>query len=236
MTFKNANEAFKHYFFQITEKGEDFSGTKAVFNESFSLQYPEQMVITEPERKFNQEYAEYEWQWYLSGNRDASEISERAKIWKNMMVPGTTEVNSNYGHFWQLNGQLARAVQELKDNPSSRRSIVVHYDVHELDRYKADTPCNVVLNFYIKDGLLNLTVFARSIDLVYGFCNDQYTFAKLMEMTAGELGCGIGGMHWFVTNLHVYERHFNMLPKRLGSFSFSDYPQFFHTQSNGSKN
>ena len=211
MKFKNANEAFKSLYLQINGSGKDFSGTKAMFNKSFTLENPMQMIITEPERKFNQDYAEYEWHWYLTGNRDASAISERAKIWKNMMVPGTTEVNSNYGYFWNKDGQLDRAIQELKKNPNSRRAIIVHYDINELERYDSDTPCNVVLNFTIVDGKLNLTIFARSIDLWFGFCNDQYTFAKLMNKVCFDTNTKLGEMHWFITNLHIYERHFDKI-------------------------
>ncbi len=41
-------------------------------------------------------------------------------------------------------------ISNIRFNPQSRRAIVVHYDIHELDRYKYDTPCNDILNFYIK--------------------------------------------------------------------------------------
>ena len=211
MIYKNATQAFEILFKDIMNLGEDFAGTKAVFNEVFTLVNATDKVVTTPERKFNTDYAEYEWNWYLKGDRDASEIAERAKIWKQMMVPDTTEANSNYGYFWKLNDQLQRAITELRFNPESRRAIVVHYDINELDRYKYDTPCNDVLNFYIKNGKLELTVFARSIDLVYGFCNDQYTFAKLMEMVAYQLEIDVGEMHWMVNNLHSYQRHYDML-------------------------
>jgi thymidylate synthase len=211
MIYKNATEAFEVLFVDIMQTNEDFAGTKALFNEVFTLANPSDKVINTPERKFNTDYAEYEWNWYLKGDRDASEIAERAKIWKKMMVEGTTEVNSNYGYFWNKNYQLSRVIQELKTNKETRRAIVVHYDINELDRYKHDTPCNDVLNFYIKDDKLHLTVFARSIDLVFGFCNDQYTFAKLMEMVAFQLDIPVGEMHWMVTNLHIYPRHYDML-------------------------
>ena len=210
MRYNNATHAFEVLHNDIMNLGEDFAGTKAVFNEVFTLVNPSDKVVTTPQRKFNTDYAEYEWNWYLKGDRDASEIAERAKIWKQMMVEGTTEVNSNYGYFWKLNDQLQRAITELRFNPQSRRAIVVHYDINELDRYKYDTPCNDVLNFYIKDDTLHLSVFARSIDLVYGFCNDQYTFAKLMEMVAFQLEIPVGEMHWMITNLHVYPRHYEM--------------------------
>jgi thymidylate synthase len=196
----------------VTKNGEDYAGTKALFNQSFTLLNPSDKVITTPERKFKEDYALYEWDWYLDGDRNAKDIASRAKIWYNMMVPGTDgEVNSNYGHFWNKNEQLTKAIAELRQNPNSRRAIVVHYDIEELHRYQYDTPCNVVLNFYITEGELNLTVFARSIDLWYGFGNDQYTFAKLMEMVAKELECGIGSMHWFITNLHVYDNFLNKI-------------------------
>ena len=211
MKFSNATMAFQELYKHISTYGEDFANTKAIFNVSFSLLNPSDKVVTTPQRKFNQEYADYEWQWYLKGDRDASEISERAKIWKQMMVPETTEVNSNYGYFWNYNNQLDRAIEDLKTNKETRRAIIVHYDINELDRYQYDTPCNNVLNFYIKDGKLELTVFARSIDLVYGFCNDQYTFAKLMEHVSEQTGYPIGSMHWFITNLHIYPRHYNLL-------------------------
>lgn len=211
-TYNNASEAFKELYSYVNSFGEDFAGTRAVFNECFTLENPQEKVINVPERKFNKDYADYEWEWYLKGDRNANEISERAKIWKQMMVPDTNgEVNSNYGYFWNYNDQLDRVIKDLKTNKNTRRAIVVHYDINELDRYKFDTPCNDVLNFYVKDDKLNLTVFARSIDLVYGFCNDQYTFAKLMELISKETGYPMGQMHWMITNLHIYPRHYNML-------------------------
>jgi len=213
MRFSNATEAFEWLFHHIDIAGENFAGTKAVFNKSFTLLNPEDKIITTPERKFNLEYAEFEWEWYLKGDRDAKKIAERAKIWKQMMIPGTTEVNSNYGYFWKYNDQLKRVIDDLKSNPETRRAIVVHYIPHEIDRYKYDTPCNDVLNFYIRNNRLDLTIFARSIDLVFGFCNDQFTFAKLMEKVAYELKIPVGEMNWMITNLHVYPRHYNLLEK-----------------------
>ena len=210
MIYKNPTDAFELLYNDIMSEGEDFANTKAKFNVSFTVDNPSDKVITTPQRKFNQDYADYEWEWYLKGDRDAKEIADRAKIWKQMMVPFTTEVNSNYGYFWNYNDQLNRVIKELIKNKNTRRAIVVHYILHEIDRYQYDTPCNDVLNFYIKDDKLHLTVFARSIDLVFGFCNDQYTFAKLIELVSEKTGYPVGQMHWFITNLHVYPRHYDM--------------------------
>jgi len=210
MKYKNATAALEGLYDQVSSEGEDFANTKAIFNASFSLQNASDKVITTPWRKFNKEYAAYEWSWYLTGDRDASEIAERAKIWKQMFVDGTTEINSNYGFYWKYNNQLARVIEELRERPQTRRAIVIHYHLDELDRYKYDTPCNDVLNFYIKDNKLQLTVFARSIDLIYGFSNDQYTFANLMQLVANSLNLEVGEMHFFITNLHIYPKHYNI--------------------------
>jgi thymidylate synthase len=209
MIYKNATDAFELLFSDINTNGESFAGTKAKFNVSFTLQDISNKTVTTPQRKFNEDYAEYEWNWYLKGDRDATEIAERAKIWKQMMVPGTSNVVSNYGYFWNYNDQLNRTIKEIKNNKETRRAIIVHYNLDELDLYKYDTPCNVALNFYIKDDKLHLTVFARSIDLWYGFGNDQYCFAKLMEKVSNETNYKIGQMHWHITNIHLYERHWN---------------------------
>ena len=213
MIYNNPTDAFELLYQDIMQDGVDFAGTKAKFNQSFTIEDPLEKVIKTPQRKFNQDYAEYEWNWYREGNRDAKEIAERAKIWKQMMIPGTTDVNSNYGYFWNYNQQLNKVINDLKLNKETRRAIVVHYLVQEMDQYKYDTPCNDVLNFYIKDNQLHLTVFARSIDLVFGFCNDQYTFAKLMEYVSKKINYPVGKMHWFITNLHIYPRHFEMFNK-----------------------
>ena len=211
MRFKTPTEAFEMLYSDIMNEGEDYAGTKALFNQSFTIEDPSDKTINTTWRKFNKDYAEYEWEWYLKGDRNANEIAERAKIWKLMMVPDTGgEVNSNYGYFWNYNDQLDRVVADLKRNKETRRAIIVHYDINELDRYQFDTPCNDVLNFYVKEGKLHLTVFARSIDLVFGFCNDQFTFAKLMEKVSKETGYHVGEMHWLITNLHIYPRHFEM--------------------------
>ena len=93
--FDNATDAFKQAYQYVNAYGQHYGSTKAIFNSSFTILDPLDRVITTSARKFNQEYSDYEWEWYLKGDRDASEISEKAKIWKQMFVGDTTEVNSN---------------------------------------------------------------------------------------------------------------------------------------------
>ena len=171
--FKNPTQAFEYFFDEILKKGEYCQNTYALYNVSFTVQNPQEKNIMTSWRKFNQNYANAEYKWYVSGDRDASEIAKRAPMWKNMMIDGTTLVNSNYGYYWKYNDQLQRVIDELSNNRETRKAVLVHFDLNNLHTHKFDTPCNIGLHFQIFNGKLNMTIFARSIDIVYGFCNDQ---------------------------------------------------------------
>lgn len=210
--FVNANQAYEVLAHLIEEDGVQVSNTKAIFNVSFDLVNPMSNLITNPKRKWSNEYADIEYAWYKTGNRRPNMVEERAKLWSTMK-DDQGYVNSNYGAWWLRNGQLDFAMSLLKEDKSSRRSVVVHFDPDEATsgQYRKDTPCNMVLNFFVThDNILdckqlNMTIFARSIDLVFGFCNDQYCFSLLLHDCAKTLGLSIGKMHYFITNLHIYD-------------------------------
>jgi thymidylate synthase len=204
--FPTANEAFKYFFRKIMLEGSIQDGTKLLFNESMKLYYPNDNEIDVPWRRWDKSYADLEYEWYKTGDRNPAMVEERAKIWKGIKDE-KGEVNSNYGYWWNRNGQLEKMIKLLREKPTTRRAVLVHYDVDQVDHYEKDTPCNIVLNFYIWNHTLNLHVFARSIDLVYGFCNDQYCFSKLMMEVADAVEVDLGFMFYTITNLHIYEKH-----------------------------
>ena len=51
----------------------------------------------------------------------------------------------------------------------------------------------------------------RSNDLIYGFTYDAPYFVSLQDKICLELGMEKGSYNHFATNMHVYERHFEML-------------------------
>jgi len=180
-----------------------FSNTQAMFNQSFVITAPEEVIIKHHERKWSLAYAQREWEWYESGDRSVSKMKKFAPIW-DKMHGGDEKVWSNYGWWWKLNDQFDKMVRLLLEDRSTRRAILVHYDPQLIDSFVHDTPCNVVLNFWIYAGQLQLTIFARSIDLWYGFCNDQFCFSMLMQKVAKLTDTKVGEMHWFITNFHLY--------------------------------
>jgi thymidylate synthase len=207
--YKTAQDAFEDLFVKITNRGRIVNGTKAIYNCGFYIQKPQDNLISTSWRKFNPSYAEYEWQWYLSGNRNADDISKRAPIWK-LMQDENGNVNSNYGYQWNRNGQLDNIINELKNNPDSRRAVITIYDGKEHHLHAKDTPCTLTISFFIVDNYLEMSVNMRSNDLVYGFCNDQYCFSELQKLVAQRLNIKVGGYYHFVVNMHIYERHYSM--------------------------
>ena len=205
--FKNADEAFDFYYGTIPNTGVDFSGTKAMFNQGFTILNPLDNVITSEVRGFNHEYAEAEWQWYLTGSPKAQTLGEIygkiPKIWQDM-TDGNGNVNSNYGSQWERAYQLDRVVAMLKDNPDTRQAAISIYDGKEISDYAFDTPCTYAVQFTIVNNRLDMCVTMRSNDLWYGFCNDQYQFSRLQEMVSKRLEIETGVYYHFAHNMHLY--------------------------------
>ena len=205
--FRNANEAYEYIHDRILQDGVDFADTKALFNVGFYITDPLDNKIINRERNWKQEYAEAEWQWYLSGDRNIDKLGELygkvPEIWKRM-ADKQGNVNSNYGWQWERTSQLDIIVQMLKDNPETRQAAISIYDAKEISDYTNDTPCTYAVQFTIIHGRLDMCVTMRSNDLWYGFCNDQYCFSKLQKMVSDELNIEPGVYYHFAHNMHLY--------------------------------
>ena len=206
-TFETANEAYEYFHNEIITNGIEFAGTKALFNIGFTIENPTNKVITNKERNWNEEYAAAEWAWYLSGNPRISALGELygkiPPIWRRM-ADENGEVNSNYGYQWKRNEQLENVINMLKRNPETRQAAISIYDGREIHKYATDTPCTYAVQFTIVQSKLYMSVYMRSNDLWYGFCNDQYQFASLQEMVAERLNLPVGTYYHHAHNLHLY--------------------------------
>ena len=210
--FRNANEAYEYVHDRILQDGIAFGDTKALFNVGFYITDPKDRKIINKERKWSEEYAEAEWQWYLSGNPYVYELGniygKVPEIWKRM-ANDAGKVNSNYGWQWQRKdyaelSQIDYIVEKLKNNKETRQAAISIYDGKEHQQYEKDTPCTYAIQFTIVHDRLDMCVTMRSNDLWYGFCNDQYQFSKLQEMISNELNIEQGVYYHFAHNMHLY--------------------------------
>ena len=206
--FYNANHAYNYLWDHIIETGVDFDNTKAIFNCGFRIENPMDNHITNPDRNWKADYAEAEWQWYLSGDNSIRKLGaiygKIPPIWVKMSNRKGL-VNSNYGWQWQRNNQLEYVIKKLKKHKETRHAAISIYDCKEHNNYKKDTPCTYAVQFTIINDKLNMSVYMRSNDLWYGFCNDQYQFASLQQLVAQRLNMDIGWYYHHAHNMHLYE-------------------------------
>ena len=207
-SFETASDAYDCYLHAIQNYGVDFGDTKALFNVGFIIKNPSLKMIHNEDRNWNVKYAEAEWQWYLSGDPSISKLGAIyglvPKIWQQM-ADSLGLVRSNYGWQWQRKNQIDKVVAMLKDNPKTRQAAISIYDGKEIDTYRKDTPCTYAIQFTVLNNKLNMSVYMRSNDLWYGFCNDQYQFASLQEMISERTGYEIGTYYHHAHNLHLYK-------------------------------
>ena len=205
-----ASEAFYKLYDLISDEGVEFGDTKALFDVSILMSHPNFNLIHEGhvERKWSLEYAQAEWQWYLSADCNIKKLGEIygkvPEIWKRM-ADDSGEVNSNYGWQWSRNSQLDHVIRRLKEDPNTRQAAISIYDGKEMNKYKYDTPCTYAIQFTVVDGCLNMSVLMRSNDLWYGFCNDQYQFSNLQMLVAQKTGYEVGTYYHYAHNMHLYK-------------------------------
>ena len=180
----------------------------------------------------NQEYINAEIKWYESESTNINDIygvdGNPPAAWQ-YSANDNGEINSNYGHLVfsdKYFKQFYMAFDELWCNPDSRRAQMVYNRpsiwVEFNEGGKNDFICTNAQTFYIRDGVLMMVSQMRSNDVVFGYKNDyawaQYLMDKFVsnwnEMAAvtgehGEIEKGM--LIWQVMNLHVYERHFNLV-------------------------
>ena len=205
--FRNANEAYEYLHDKIIQEGTDFGDTKALFNVGFYITDPMDNKIINKERNWKLDYAEAEWQWYLSGDRSVFKLEDIygkvPEIWKRM-ADSQNNVNSNYGWQWKRNDQIDYVIDLLKNEPDTRQATITILDMKEHATFTFDTPCTYAIQFAIVHNRLDMCVTMRSNDLWYGFCNDQYQFSKLQKMISNRLNIEPGVYYHFAHNMHLY--------------------------------
>mgnify|MGYP006086539679 FL=1 len=205
--YNNANEAYEALLHDAIALGIDFDDTKALFNCGFYINNPMDNHITNKQRKWSLKYAEAEWQWYLSGDPSISKLGELygkiPPIWEKM-ADSLGNVRSNYGWQWKRNAQIDYVTAKLKTNPKTRHAAISIFDGKEFDTYRNDTPCTYAVQFTIINDKLCMSVYMRSNDIWYGFCNDQYQFSSLQKMIARRLNLEIGWYYHHAHNMHLY--------------------------------
>ncbi len=170
----------------------------------------------------NQDYVDNELRWYESESTNIYDIyddpnKEPPQAWQ-YSANTHGEINSNYGYLiWnnKFHCQYERALEELEENPDSRRAIMIYNRPDIWMEYnnngKNDFICTNAVTYYIRNDELQAVVQMRSNDVVFGYKNDFAWQQYVLDSLANDLGIQPGFITWQVQNLHVYERHFHLV-------------------------
>jgi thymidylate synthase len=182
-------------------------------------QNPKQHVLTNPVRDANPFFHLMEAMWMLSGRNDGAFLDHYIKNFsKDFGING--KIPDAYGYRWRYAlgyDQLLEIIRQLRLNPSSRQCVLQMWGAGR-DDLLADKAraCNLVATFRIREDCLDMTVFNRSNDLIWGCCGaNAVHFAIMQEYIASMIGIKIGSYWQVSTNLHLYESHIQMFRKRI---------------------
>ena len=156
----------------------------------------------------------YELLWFLNGDTNVKYLQENGvRIW-NEWADENGELGPVYGHQWRswpdYDGgtidQIQYVVDQIKNNPNSRRMIVSAWNVAEVNKM-ALPPCHTIFQFYVADGKLSLQLYQRSADTFLGVPFNIASYALLCMMMAQVCGLKSGEFIHTTGDTHLYLNH-----------------------------
>lgn len=165
--------------------------------------------------------------WMLAGRNDLKQLTPYVKRMELFSDDGGVTQPAAYGarwrgHFWQDErttqlgytnsyriDQLNWAVKRLRTNPADRRVVISMWDpstdVLAANQDSKDVPCNVMAIPVVRSGHLDLTLFNRSNDMIWGaYGANAVHFTIMQEYLAARLGLEVGLFTQLTTNMHAY--------------------------------
>ena len=118
--------------------------------------------------------------------------------------------------------QIRHVYETLRTDPESRQAVITIWDPAKecTIRESRDIPCTISVNFLIREGRLDCTVYMRSSDIWFGVGGiNVYEWTVLQEILARLLGVKVGAYYHVANSLHIYEEHW----KKVNSVLMAGY-------------
>ena len=169
--------------------------------------------------------------WFLSGDTNIKYLQDNGvSIWDEW-----ADENGNlgpvYGYQWRswpASGgkhidQITQVVNQIKNNPDSRRLIVSAWNVGEIENM-ALPPCHAFFQFYVADGKLSCQLYQRSADIFLGVPFNIASYALLTMMVAQVCDLKSGDFVHTLGDAHLYSNHIDQAKLQL-SRDFRKLPE-----------
>lgn len=205
----------------ILEHGHDKNdrtgtGTRSVFARQlrFSLSDSFPLLTT---KRVHFKSVVHELLWFLRGDTNIAYLKQHGvRIWDEW-ADADGNLGPIYGKQWRdWNGhdQIATALEQIKNNPDSRRIIVNAWNVSDLPAM-ALAPCHVLFQFYVAGGRLSCQLYQRSADVFLGVPFNIASYSLLTLMLAQQANLLPGEFVWTGGDIHLYRNHFSQAREQL---------------------
>ena len=152
--------------------------------------------------------------WFLKGETNIAYLKENGvSIWDEW-ADENGELGPVYGSQWrswpapdgrQID-QITQVIDQIKNNPDSRRMIVSAWNVGLVDQM-ALPPCHAFFQFYVAEGKLSCQLYQRSADTFLGVPFNIASYALLTMMMAQVCGLQPGEFVHTLGDAHLYSNH-----------------------------
>ncbi|MFL6674215.1 MAG: thymidylate synthase [Massilia sp.] len=197
------------------------TGTRSVFGYQmrFNLQDGFPLVTT---KKVHLKSIIHELIWFLNGDTNIAYLKQNGvSIWDEW-ADDNGNLGPIYGYQWRNwpapNGahidQIAQVLDQVKNNPDSRRMIVSAWNVADIPNMKLP-PCHALFQFYVADGKLSCQLYQRSADIFLGVPFNIASYALLTHMMAQQAGLEVGDFVWTGGDCHLYSNHMDQVDLQL---------------------
>jgi thymidylate synthase len=152
--------------------------------------------------------------WFLAGDTNVRTLQVNGvRIWDEW-ADEDGDLGPIYGAQWRrwrtADGrtvdQLGRVVEEIRQNPDSRRLVVSAWNVGELERMRLP-PCHLLFQFWVASGRLSCQLYQRSADVFLGVPFNIASYALLTQMVAQVAGLAPGDFVHTLGDAHLYRNH-----------------------------
>lgn len=197
------------------------TGTRSIFGYQMRFDLNEGFpVITT--KKLHLRSIIHELLWFISGDTNIKYLKDnKVRIWDEW-ADENGDLGPVYGHQWRSwpdgNGgtidQISNLVEQLKNNPNSRRHIVSAWNVADVEKM-ALPPCHCLFQFYVANGKLSCQLYQRSADTFLGVPFNIASYALFTKMLAQVCGLEAGEFIHTFGDTHLYSNHFDQAKLQL---------------------
>lgn len=211
---KNYQDLMQHILDHGVEKSDRTgTGTYSVFGHQmrFDLNEGFPLVTT---KKCHLRSIIHELLWFLNGDTNTKYLKDNGvSIWDEW-ADDNGDLGPVYGAQWrswpspdgQHIDQIKQVIEQLKNDPDSRRIIVSAWNVGELSKM-ALAPCHAFFQFYVAQGKLSCQLYQRSCDVFLGLPFNIASYALLTHMVAQQCDLELGEFVWTGGDTHLYSNH-----------------------------